>query len=88
MTFASEPSPGMLAFGLIILVTLVALFLKVKLRGVSARWFGVRVYDFGADFKLPRALHSRSYQFALYLTLKSLPREGGDASRSLNGPAP
>ena len=41
------------------------------------RGLGVRVYDFGADLELPADLESRSYRFALYLTMKSLPREPG-----------
>lgn len=47
----------------------------VKLRAASRRGCGVSVYDFGADLTLPRALPARSYQIALYLTMKSLPRE-------------
>ncbi len=52
-----------------------AVCLNVKIRAASTRWIGFRVYDFGADLKLPPTLHSRSYQIALYLTMKSLPRE-------------
>ena len=65
------------ALGLFALVVLVfaALRLGVKLRGHARRGLGVSVYDFGADLKLPSALHSRSYQIALYMTMKSLPRE-------------
>ena len=54
-----------------------ALGLSVKWRAFATRGFGVRVYDFGADLELPAARKSRSYRFALYLTMKSLPREPG-----------
>ncbi|MDE3177940.1 MAG: hypothetical protein KGM15_17710 [Pseudomonadota bacterium] len=62
------------------LVAMLALFVaalrfRVKLRAIAKHGLGVSVYDFGADLELPQRLHSRSYQIAIYLTMKSLPRE-------------
>ena len=64
-------------FALIVGATLVLALLSggVKLRSASRRLLGVIVYDFGADLRLPPTVGSRSYQIALYLTMKSLPRE-------------
>ena len=64
------------ALGLFALFALfvAALRLRVKLRAIANRRFGVSVYDFGANVELPPRLHSRSYQIALYMTMKSLPR--------------
>ncbi len=63
------------AFGLPALAALVTFLvlrrLRVKWRAASSRGRGVRVYDLGADVALP----SRSYQLALYLTMKSRPPE-------------
>jgi hypothetical protein len=59
----------------------------VKLRAASRRGFGVRVYDLGADLTLPRRLHSRSYQIAFYLTMKSLPREPVAGARKISARA-
>jgi hypothetical protein len=75
MPHPSGPALGMVALvaGALVLVVLIAL--SVKLRAGSARKLGVSVYDLGADLRLPPTLHSRGYQFALYLTMKSLPRE-------------
>ena len=72
------------ALGLFALIALVfaALRLRVKLRAVAKRKFGVSVYDFGADLELPPRLHSRSYKIALYMTMKSLPREPAQAPAS------
>ena len=73
------------AFGLLIALALVlaAVMVGVKLRTASRRGYGVKVYDFGADLTLPRTLHSRSYQIALYLTMKSLPAEA-EAARDVS----
>jgi hypothetical protein len=71
----TEPAYGMLALTVAALLLVVLLALSVKVRAISGRRLGVRVYDFGADLQLPPTLHSRSYRFALYLTMKSLPRE-------------
>jgi hypothetical protein len=65
------PALGLLALALIVL----GVRAGVKLRSIRQRGFGVSVYDFGADLKLPPPLNSRSYQIALYMTMKSLPRE-------------
>ncbi len=72
-----HPAFGMLALAVAALLILALIAVSVKWRAFSARRLGVRVYDFGADLKLPPALRSRGYQFALYLTMKSLPREQG-----------
>lgn len=64
-----------LAIGALLFVALLAI--SVKVRAFAARRLGVRVYDFGADLELPATMKSRSYRFALYLTMKSLPREPG-----------
>ncbi len=73
------------AYGVFALVLVAAVLIvaatrvRVKLSAASRRLRGVSVYDFGADLKLPPSAHSRSYQVALYLTMKSLPREPADA---------
>ncbi len=75
------PASSSTAFGVLALALLAALIFvaarrtKVKIVAMSRRLQGVRVYDFGADLKLPPSVHSRSYQIALYFTMKSLPRE-------------
>jgi hypothetical protein len=81
------PAYGMLALCVVALFLVVLLAVSVKVRAVSGRWLGVRVYDFGADLNLPPALHSRGYQFALYLTMKSLPREPADTHRRVSAAA-
>lgn len=71
-------SPALCVLTLVLatgVLVLIGVCLNVKFRVASARWIGVRVYDFGADLNLPPTRHSRSYQIALYLTMKSLPRE-------------
>ena len=73
---ATEPALGMLALAVVGLIVVVALAIHVKVRAFATRGCGVNVYDFGADLELP-ARNSRSYRFALYLTMKSLPREPG-----------
>jgi hypothetical protein len=73
----TQPAYGMLALAVIALLVVVALAINVKVRAFTTRGLGVRVYDFGADLELPSAMKSRSYRFALYLTMKSLPREPG-----------
>ena len=83
----TEPAYGMLALTAAALLLLILLVVSVKVRAISGRRFGVRVYDFGADLSLPPPLHSRGYQFALYLTMKSLPREPVEASRRFSAPA-
>ena len=77
MYASSSPAYGIFALGLIASAFLILAILgaSVKLRSGLRRNLGVSVYDFGADLKLPPTLHSRSYQIALYLTMKSLPRE-------------
>jgi hypothetical protein len=75
----SEPALGALALTIVLFLVVIGLALSVKLRAFSTRGFGVRVYDIGADLELPAALRSRSYRFALYLTMKSLPREPASA---------
>ena len=74
MTAPHLPAPVVFAL-LGLALILAALLAGVKLRAASRRGYGVKVYDFGADLTLPRALPARSYQIALYLTMKSLPRE-------------
>ncbi len=75
MSLISTPGLGMTAFALCsAAVGLVALLrFNVKVQTVSRRLLGFRVYDWNADMKLP--MRSRSYQIALYVTMKSLPRE-------------
>ena len=68
------------------LLVVAAVCVGVKVRTAARRGCGVQVYDLGADLTLPRALHSRSYQIAFYLTMKSLPRESAPAPK-LNAPA-
>ncbi len=63
-----------------LLLVFAAVCVGVKLRAASRRGCGVQIYDLGADVTLPRALHSRSYQIAFYLTMKSLPREPSPAA--------
>lgn len=58
-------------------VLCVGILLSIKFRTTSKQIKNVRIYDFSADLKLPMR-RSRSYQFALYITLKSLPREPED----------
>jgi hypothetical protein len=77
MTASTPPAYGILALAIVCLMIVVALSLSVKVRAFTARRLGVRVYDFAADLELPSTLKSRSYRFALYLTMKSLPREPG-----------
>jgi len=84
----TEPAYGMLALCVVALLLFILLAVSVKFRAFSGRRFGVRVYDFGADLDLPPALHSRSYRFALYLTMKSLPREPSEPHRRVSAAAP
>jgi hypothetical protein len=79
--------PLLVVFGALLLFA--AVCVGVKLHAAARRGFGVRVYDIGADLTLPRALHSRSYQIAFYLTMKSLPREPAPApaAQKLTSPA-
>jgi hypothetical protein len=88
MTDVSSPALGWLALAVLALLLLAALVVTVKVRLLSARGLGVTVYDFGADLRLPPVLRSRSYRVALYLTMKSLPRDGAEPSSSFNAPAP
>jgi hypothetical protein len=77
-------TPFLIIIGTLLLVA--AVCAGIKVRGASRRGFGVQVYDLGADLTLPRTLHSRSYQIAFYLTMKSLPREPAPAPK-LTAPA-
>ena len=88
MTNATPPAYGALALAAVALLVVAVLIASVKVRMLTTRWLGVRVYDFGADLKLPPVLRSRSYQIALYLTMKSLPRDESDPPAPLNAPAP
>jgi hypothetical protein len=90
---ASLP-PALGLFALVLtaggVIVVAAVCLNVKFRAASCRVVGVRVYDFGADLKLRPSLHSRSYQVALYFTMKSLPREPPDPATPpprVNAPA-
>ena len=73
------PLYGLLALALVALIVVVARA-GVKFRAASSRGRGVRVYDVGADLALP-SRHARSYQIALYLTMKSRPPERPASSR-------
>jgi hypothetical protein len=84
----TEPAYGMLALSVVALLLVALLAVSVKVRALSGRRLNVRVYDFGAHLDLPPTLHSRSYRFALYLTMKSLPREPAEPHRSVNAAAP
>ena len=80
------------AYGTITVVTAALIFVAllvgcVKLRFIFQRLLGVRVYDFGADFRLPPTAHSRGYLFALYLTMKSMPPTRKDAPTGVKTPA-
>jgi hypothetical protein len=77
--------PLLIVGGALLLVA--AVCVGVKLRAAARRGYGVHVYDLGADLTLPRALHSRSYQIAFYLTMKSLPREPAPSASKLTTPA-
>ena len=77
MPDSTEPGYGMVALAAVALLVVAWVAVSVKVRAFSGRGAGVRVYDFGADLDLPSTLPSRSYRFALYLTMKSLPREPG-----------
>jgi hypothetical protein len=65
---------GLLALVVVALVIAVRR-VSVKLRAAAARGRGVRVYDLGCDVEFPARLSARpaarSYQIALYLTMKS-----------------
>jgi len=87
MPNATEPAYGMLALSIGALLLVILLAVSVKVRAISGRRLDVRVYDFGADLELPPTLHSRSYRFALYLTMKSLPREPADTHRRISAAA-
>ena len=67
----TPPIYGLLALVAVALIVALAR-LSVKVRAASSRGRGVRVYDVGADLALP-SRHARSYQIALYLTMKSRP---------------
>jgi hypothetical protein len=84
----TEPAYGMLALCVGALLLVVLLALSVKVRAISGRRLDVRVYDFGAHLDLPPTLHSRSYRFALYLTMKSLPREPDEPQQRVSAAAP
>jgi hypothetical protein len=75
MSVISTPVLGLTALALCAAAAgLIALLrFNVKVQSVSRRLLGFRVYDWNADMKLP--MRSRSYQIALYVTMKSLPRE-------------
>ena len=73
---------GLLA---ILALVLIAIFRNVMLRAAAGRGQGVRVYDLGCDVDLPARLSARSYQIALYLTMKSRAAEPLD--RPVSGPA-
>ena len=75
----TEPAYGMLVVSAAALVLVALLVISVKVRALTGRRFGVRVYDFGADLELPPTLHSRGYQFALYLSMKSRPCRSAEA---------
>ena len=75
-----------LHLSVVALLLVLLLAVSVKVRALSGRRLNVRVYDFGAHLDLPPTLHSRSYRFALYLTMKSLPREPAEPRR-LSAPA-
>jgi hypothetical protein len=77
------PVLGLAALALLI----AALSLRIRLRAVARRARGVSVLDFGADLELPRRLHSRSYQIALYLTMKSQQREPAPTAARVNASA-
>ena len=72
------PGFGTIALvGVVMFAGLAALFFtNVKLRHVSRRWLGFSVHDFSAELQAPSPLRSRSYQIALYVTMKALPRSG------------
>ncbi len=76
---ASGVTPYVAAAGAVLVFA--AVCVGVKLRAAARRGFGVHVYNLGADLTLPRSLHSRSYQIAFYLTMKSLPREPAPAPK-------
>ena len=82
------PAYGMLALSVVALILVVLLAVSVKVRAISGRRLNVRVYDFGAHLDLPPTLNSRSYRFALYLTMKSLPREPAEPHRRVSAAAP
>ena len=75
MPLAPEPAYGMLALVALGLGVFAFLVISVKVRALSARRFGVRVLDLGADLDLRPTAHTRGYRFALYLVMKSTPRE-------------
>lgn len=81
MPNSTEPAYGMLALSVVAMLVVILLAVSVKIRAIFNRRFGIHVYDFSADLNLPPALHSRGYQFALYLTMKSLPREPAEPRR-------
>jgi hypothetical protein len=82
---APSATAALVALGSLAIVV-AALCVRVKVRSASRRGLGVRVCDLGADVVLPRGLHSRSYQIAFYLTMKSLPREPAAPAPKVNGP--
>ncbi len=74
-----------LLYGTIALVIIVVVLgVSVKLRAAAGRGRGVRVYDLGCDVDMPARLSARSYQIALYLTMKSRTAEPGE--RPVSGP--
>jgi len=88
------PASSVSAYGVFALIASAVLVVAllgggVKLRSASRRFLGVRVYDFGADLSLPPTIATRSYQIALYLTMKSLPREPAETpAPRVSAPAP
>ena len=73
---------GLLALAAVVLV-IAALRVSVKFRAAATRSRGVRVYDLGCHVDLPARLSARSYQIALYLTMKSRALE--PAERPVSG---
>ena len=74
---------GLLALAAVALF-IVVLQVSVKLRAAAARSRGVSVYDLACHVDLPARLSARSYQIALYLTMKSRALEPGE--RPVSGP--
>ncbi len=72
---------GLLA--LFILAVIVAVTrASVKIRTAAGRGRGIRVYDLNADLALTSKMHARSYQIALYLTMKSRSAEARVSARA------
>jgi hypothetical protein len=77
----TAPLLGLLALFILAIIVFAARA-NVKIRTAKGRGCGVKVYDLNADLALTSKMHTRSYQIALYLTMKSRSAEAQVSARA------